>query len=149
MPVFSKLESKVKMVVYFDNGGAARFYSVIKENKKPWETIADKMTKRVLGNKYKWQFRKAMFYDNFTDREFKTIYGSQHTSPPTKTPDEFDPEKSIVKAIMVDMDHKPKVFYSRQNEEKKFGNDPLEIRAAMRNRLKAKFEYRKLTFEFR
>lgn len=148
MPIFSKEESKVKVVIYFLDGGGTRFYSIIKENKKPWETIANKMTRRILKGKYDLQFKRAIFYDNFTDQPFKTVIGLDNI-PSTKTPDNFCPEASIVKATLIDMNHKPKVYYSRLEEEKKLGYDPIEIRAAMRKRLHQKFEYRTLEFEFR
>ena len=152
MPLFCKDKSKVKLVIFFSNGGAAVFYSIVKENKKTYEVLTEKMTNRILKKKYDFQFTRAIFYENqngFKRKNgFKMVLGSQHQNT-TKTPDYFDPENSIVKATMIGMDHKPKVFYSRLNEEQQLGFDPLEIQKAMQQRLNSKFEYKSLTFEFR
>lgn len=149
MPIFCKQNSKVKLVIYFADGGAARFYSILKEDKKVYHLIAEKLKKRILNKKYSFQFRKAIFYDNNTNKEFETVRGSQWQEPVYKSADTFDAEKSIVKAILIDMNHKARVYYSRQNEERIFGNDPIEIKAAMKKRLDEKFAYHSLTFECR
>jgi len=149
MPIFCKLKSKIKLVIFFEDGGAAHFYSVIKEDKKVYHLIADKMKKRILNKKYDFQFKRAIFYDNQTKKEFETVFGSQYQEPVYKTADTFDIEKSIVKATMIGMDHKARVYYSRQNEEKILGYDPVDIKAAMLKRLNEKFVYHSLTFECR
>lgn len=142
------VKSKVKLVIYFQDQGVARFFSIVKENKKAWEVISEKMAKRILGKKYSMNFKVAIFYDNNTDTEFKRIHGIHYTSP-KENHDNFCPENSIVKATMIGLDHKAKVFYSRLEEEKQLGYDPIKIKTEISKRLKSKFDFIELNFEFR
>ena len=90
MPIFDKYTSKLRLWVATGTGTKV-FYSIIKQDKHDNETIIEKMTTRLLEKKYKGNFSKAIFFDNKTNKELKSINGNFYKKM------DIDKENAIVK----------------------------------------------------